>query len=117
VGSLDGRELPPLCPECNGILRPKVVLFDEALPAGAIDRLYDEMDIGFDAVFTIGTSSTFPYIVQPVVWAIRNRIPTVEINPTKTNISEHVDYHLMLGAAEAMNQILSLLHKDESSSA
>lgn len=111
IQTLEARVLPPLCPECEGILRPKVVLFGESLPVGAVERMYDEIEAGLDAVITIGTSNTFPYIAQPIVWAIRNRIPTVEINPIQTSISDDVDYHLQMGAAEAMTKILAQLLK------
>lgn len=39
-----------------------VVLFGEALPSAAIQHLYAELDQGFDLVFSIGTTSVFPYI-------------------------------------------------------
>ena len=101
-----GREIPPRCPVCGGILRPKVVLFGEALPAEPLDRFIDALEAGFDIVFSIGTSSIFPYIVQPVVFAASNGIPTVEINPSRTQLSNLVDHYLPLGAAEAMTAIL-----------
>lgn len=109
VSDLRDRSLPPLCPVCSGILRPKVVLFGEALPEAAMDRFLDALDEGFDMVFTIGTSGVFPYIAEPVLWAAEAGIPTVEINPVATRLSSVVDYHLPLGAAEAMTAIMSRL--------
>lgn len=110
VSDLSGRELPPLCPACGGVLRPKVVLFGEALPEAAMDRFLDALEGGFDMVITIGTSSVFPYISEPVVWAIEAGIPTVEINPQRTRLSDRVDYYLPLGAADAMNAIMTRLN-------
>lgn len=107
VDDLSGHQLPPLCPACGSVLRPKVVLFGEALPAAALDRFLDALDGGFDMVFTIGTSGVFPYIAEPVVWAAQNGIATVEINPLQTRLSAVVDYHLPLGAAEAMTAIMA----------
>lgn len=106
VADLNGRQLPPLCPSCGNILRPRIVLFGESLPEAAMARFFEALDQGFDMVFTIGTSSVFPYIAEPVVWAAQNGIPTVEINPQKTRISGVVDHHLALGAAEAMTAIV-----------
>lgn len=103
---LSGREIPPLCPLCGSVLRPKVVLFGEALPEEPLDRFIDAFQEGFDIVFTIGTSSIFPYITQPVVLAAGSGIPTVEINPARTMLTDIVDYYLPLGAAEAMAAIL-----------
>ena len=109
IESLEGRPLPPPCPRCGAVLRPKVVLFGEALPEGAIERLVGEIQRGFDMVFTIGTSSVFPYIKEPVLWAIRAGVPTVEINPHVTPLSRRVDYHLPLGAAAAMQALMARL--------
>ena len=109
TGDLRGRALPPVCPECGGVLRPEVVLFGEALPEEAMERLIDAIEEGFDMVFTIGTSSVFPYIVEPVLWAAESAIPTVEINPQVTTLSRVVDYHLPCGAAAAMQALMARL--------
>lgn len=109
VADLSGHQLPPLCPACGSVLRPKVVLFGEALPEAAMAHFLDALDAGFDMVFTIGTSGVFPYIAEPVVWAAQNGIPTVEINPLPTRLSPLIDYHLTLGAAEAMAAIMARL--------
>lgn len=101
-----GREVPPLCPECGAVLRPKVVLFGEVLPEDKLDHFIGALQEGFDIVFSIGTSSVFPYITQPVVFAAGSGIPTVEINPSRTQLSDVVDYYLPLGAAVAMTAIL-----------
>ena len=106
VDDLDGRELPPQCPACGGLQRPNVVLFGEALPEAEMTRFIDALQTGFDMVFSIGTSSVFPYIVQPVVYAARSGVPTVEINPSHTPLSEIVSFHLPLGAAAAMRALI-----------
>lgn len=115
VESLAGWDIPPHCPECGNVIRPAVVLFGEALPEGAMDRFLDAMAEGFDIVFSIGTSSAFPYIVQPVVWAAQSGIPTVEINPGETIVSSVVGHRLPMGAAAAMTALLDRL--DQSSRA
>lgn len=109
---MSSREVPPLCPACGAVLRPKVVLFGEALPEDELDRFIEAFQEGFDIVFSIGTSSIFPYIVQPVVLAAASGIPTVEINPARTKLSDTVDYYLPLGAAEAMSEIVERLGLD-----
>lgn len=107
-----GREVPPHCPLCGAVLRPRVVLFGENLPEERLDRFITALQDGFDIVFSIGTSSVFPYITQPVVFAAGCGIPTVEINPSRTQLSEVVDYYLPLGAAEAMTAILERMGID-----
>lgn len=109
VTSLEGWELPPHCPKCASVLRPDVVLFGEGLPEGAIDRLVATLDQGVDMVFAIGTTAVFPYVAFPVMAAARARIPTVEINPAETRLSEHVRLRLPMGAAGAMTAIMARL--------
>ncbi len=100
-----GLQIPPGCPTCGGLMRPDVVLFGEPLPEQPMLRLAHMLESGVDLVFSIGTSSAFPYIAGPVVWAAEEGIPTVEINPGETPLSELVTYRLQLGAAEAMRAI------------
>ena len=88
------------------------MLFGEALPEDELERFIIALQEGFDIVFSIGTSSVFPYIVQPVVYAASAGIPTVEINPARTQLTDIVDYYLPLGAAEAMTRILGELGMD-----
>lgn len=102
-------EIPPRCPDCHGLVRPDVVLFEEMLAEEKLRTLFVQLERGFDIVFSVGTSALFPYIVQPVVDAAEQGIPTVEINPADTMISGIVEHHVMLGAAEAMTKIGKLL--------
>jgi len=82
-----------------------VVLFGEMLPEAKVERLFRELAVGFEVVFTIGTTSVFPYIAQPVREAVRQGIPTVEINPGTSEVSHLVDVTLSLGAAAALDAI------------
>jgi NAD-dependent deacetylase len=106
-------ELPPHCPDCRAIMRPDVVLFGELLPEQALSRMRRELATGFGAVFSIGTSAVFPYIQEPVVAARRMGVPTIEINPSETRLSDHADYRLALGAATAMDEIWKRLRDND----
>ena len=72
---------------------------------GKVERLYRELAFGFDVVFSVGTSSVFPYIAEPVHRANRAGVPTVEINPGTSDVSDLVDVKLAMGAAEALDAI------------
>jgi NAD-dependent deacetylase len=100
--------IPPLCPPCGGILRPAVVLFGEELPEGKMARLWREFEAGFDLVFSIGTSSLFPYIAAPVLLARQSGIPTVEINPESSAVTSKVEIKIGGGAAEVLDRIWQL---------
>jgi len=97
--------IPPQCPKCSDLLRPQVVLFGEALPEDRIYQLVEEMRQGFDVVFSIGTTSVFPYISQPVISAKQRGVPTVEINPVDTHVSWIVDYKIRAKAAESLTAL------------
>ncbi|ALG67457.1 NAD-dependent deacylase [Beggiatoa leptomitoformis] len=96
---------PPSCPKCGGLIRPDVVLFGEMLPESALHRLYQILENGIDLVFSIGTTSVFPYIAQPVLAARSLGIPTVEINPGRTEVSHAVRYKIARGAADTLDEI------------
>jgi NAD-dependent deacetylase len=108
----DYRALAPLptCPDCAEPLRPDVVLFGELLPFDKVELMQRELDRGFDVVFSIGTTSVFPYIARPVLEAKLRGKSTVEINPDTTPISAEVDVHLKLGAVEALESLWARLH-------
>lgn len=111
VPSYEGLELPPRCPECAAPVRPEVVLFGEMLPLEAVARLEEELRRGFDAVFSIGTTSVFPYVAAPVLMARAWGAGTVEVNPGETEVSGVVDVRLRCGAAAAMDALVSAANR------
>jgi NAD-dependent deacetylase len=98
-------EIPPKCPECKATARPDVVFFGEKLPEEKLAALYRELKQGFDIYFSIGTTSVFPYIQQPILHAKSCGRHTVEINPADTEISDIVDIKLGMRAAKALDMI------------
>ncbi|ENO84932.1 NAD-dependent deacylase [Thauera linaloolentis] len=113
VADYAGLQLPPECPRCGGVMRPDIVLFGEQLPVRAIERLEHMLQAGVDLVVSIGTTSVFPYIAGPVVWAARDGVPTVEINPGDTEVSRIVRHRLRMTASEAMHELWYRIHPHE----
>ena len=105
VATFNEIDIPPGCDTCTKMMRPDVVLFDEMLLTGAIEHLGRQWDQGFDIVFSIGTTSVFPYIAEPVVFASRSGLPTIEINPTETTVTQFCDHRLPVSAAIALEEI------------
>jgi NAD-dependent deacetylase len=105
VERIDELAIPPKCPDCGALVRPDVVLFGEMLPEAKIQRLYEELDAGFDLTITVGTTAVFPYISGPVAMARQQGRPTVEINPGTSAVSHMVDEKVNLGAAVALDAI------------
>lgn len=106
VKNYHGLQIPPACPECDSLVRPEIVLFGEVLPLDRTKLLQEQLGRGFDAVFSIGTTSVFPYIAEPVLDARRRGALTVEINPGASEVSHIVDYRLRAGAAETMEAVV-----------
>ncbi len=70
-----------------------------------IHQLQAELEKGFDIVFSIGTTSVFPYIQAPIYMAKSAGNVSVEINPSETTISHVVDYRLAIPAGLALEEI------------
>lgn len=100
-----GFNKAPHCPDCGGLVRPNVVLFEEMLPERELQLFYDAMSVQWDVVIAIGTSAAFPYIIEPVVRAAQQGIYTVDINPGTSQLSSIVDLHVPTGAAQAMQGV------------
>lgn len=111
VESYAGLPIPPTCPECDSLVRPEVVLFGEMLPVDRVRVLQEQLMHGFDAVFSIGTTSVFPYIAQPVIDARRRGGLTVEINPGVSEVSQVVTHRLRTGAAATMDALVRALDR------
>lgn len=101
--------LPPLCDECGGVIRPRVVLFGEWLPEPGVERFRDKLEQGFDLMVSVGTSALFPYIMDPFVAAKSSGTPTVEINPAETDLSSLVDFRLPTIASDALARLWRLI--------
>lgn len=102
----------PRCAECISRMRPNVVLFGEKLQDDQVRRYREEMEEGFDMVFSIGTTSIFPYISGPVFEANARLRPTVEINPGRTGVTDHVYFKFECGAVEAFDAIKKALNEE-----
>src|SRR4030042_2505029 len=92
----------PRCPSCDHYIRPDVVFFGEMLDHKKVLLLSEQVDEGFDIYFSIGTTSVFPYIQQPILDGRLGRKPTIEINPDISAISNLVDIRVPLPACEAL---------------
>ena len=110
VNDYSQLSLPPSCPQCGQLIRPDVVLFEELLSSSKVEALSNELREGFDLIFSIGTTSVFPYISRPVIDAYRNNIPVVEINPASTTVSQFCKIKIAEKAAKTLNALWMLRH-------
>ncbi|MDG2014145.1 MAG: NAD-dependent protein deacylase [Pirellulaceae bacterium] len=105
VDTFEAISIPPLCDQCQSLMRPKVVLFNEMLGRDSIAHLTRQWQAGFDVVFSIGTTSVFPYIAEPVLHCHQTGKVSIEINPTETQVSNLCTYRLPLPATIVLEEI------------
>lgn len=98
------REIPPHCPECQGLLRPHVVWFGESLDGAILAeafRLAQECEV----MFSIGTSA----VVQPAaslpITAVEKGALLIEINAEPTPLTSLAQFSFLGKAGEILPQI------------
>jgi len=97
--------VPPLCPECDSVLRPGIAFYGETICTDA-SVLYNRfLADRFDLVMVVGTTLQFGYVLRPVHDMLACGGAVVEINPEPTQISEKVTCHLPLRAGVALPEI------------
>lgn len=99
--------LPPRCPACGGILRPPVVLFEEALPATELQRLQEAMEEGFDLVIAVGTTAAFGYIQAPIGQILAQGGDLIEVNPDRSSLSGLATVQIKKRAVDVLPRLLS----------
>jgi NAD-dependent protein deacetylase/lipoamidase len=70
----------PACRECGGLLRPDVVMFEEELPAGAMDEAR-EWAASCDVLLSVGTSNQVWPATEIPRYASRSGATVVIVNP------------------------------------
>jgi NAD-dependent deacetylase len=101
----DDTESVPKCGKCNGLLRPDVVWFGEALPRGELEAAVLAARSS-QVFFSIGTSG----VVQPaasLAHAARNKgALVVEINAEPTPLTPKVDYFFQGKSGEILPELV-----------
>jgi NAD-dependent deacetylase len=98
--------LPPVCPICEGILKPDVIFFGEAIPEPAGSLSFEETRQA-DCFILIGTTGTVaPANLIPSA-AKSNGATIIEINPAPSEYTSRVtDIFLQDGATKAMTRLM-----------
>lgn len=104
------QRMPPLCPECGGILKTDVVMFGEPIPDDVLHECY-RVVARTDLFLVIGTSAVVYPAAEFPVMAKRRGAPIIEINPFETNLSEVADVIIRAKAGEAVPLIVDILRR------
>lgn len=98
---------PPICSHCQGMIRPGVVWFGEALPQVALEAAFAAAE-NCDVLLSVGTSGVVQPAAQIPALALRSGAWVAHINPESISC-RHARELSLVGAA---GQILPLLLSD-----
>ncbi|MBN1253875.1 MAG: NAD-dependent deacylase [Deltaproteobacteria bacterium] len=99
--SLSFEEIPPLCPECDSVLKPDVVFFGEPIPWEAQTGSFEEART-CGLVLVIGTSAVvYPAAGIPTS-AKQSGAKIIEINTEPTPLTGYISDYLIQGTAGAI---------------
>lgn len=98
--------VPPHCPHCDGLLRPDVVWFGEALPPTAIQAAR-EAARKCEIFFSIGTSSLVEPAASLPYSALQSGACLVEINPKPTPLTAQATYVFPLPAGKVLPALVN----------
>jgi NAD-dependent deacetylase len=101
----------PRCPRCGALVRPAVVWFGERLDLEPLERVEAWLRAGpVDATVVVGTTATFPYIVDWATRGVRRSGGRLyEVNPEETPVSAAADERFTQPAGEAVPALVERL--------
>lgn len=104
----DYEVLPPICPECTGLVKGDTVMFGEPIPHSVLTACFDATD-KCDCMIVCGTSATvYPAAAFPKAVAERGGF-VIEANPNPTPLSDIADVILQGPAGTVLPQLVDRL--------
>jgi len=101
----------PVCEECSGYIKPKVILFGESLPSGVIDAAINSV-MKADCFIMIGSS----LLVTPANFlpplAKRNNAKIIFINKEETMMDEIADAFLKGSAGKIFKKLMEIIKQN-----
>ena len=101
-------ELPPLCPECRGLLRPAVVFFGETLDPHVLDEAYEEA-VSCDFLLAVGSSLVVYPAADIPVRAKRAGAKMAIFNIDPTPLDDMAEYVFHERASQTLDAVLNLM--------
>ena len=101
-------ELPPRCADCDGVLKPNVVLFGESLPTAVFDEARS-LVASSDAVLVVGSS----LVVEPAA-SLPLEAPDATLvvcNLEETGLSSRADVDLRADATDVLPRVVDLVER------
>ncbi len=106
---IDLSVLPPLCPECQGLLKPDMIFFGEGIPEKASSAAYNEAGKA-DCFLLVGTTGTVVPANYIPPLAKSNGANIIEINPSPSEYTSSItDIFLQEKAVAAMKKLMDYI--------
>ncbi len=100
--------LPPLCSECEGLVKGDTVMFGEPIPPSVIEACFRETD-ACDCMIVCGTSATvYPAAGFPQA-VVANGGVLIEVNPNETPLTQFADVVLEGPTGELLPKLVDRL--------
>lgn len=99
---------PPICRHCQGMIRPGVVWFGEALPQAELDAAFQAAQ-GCDVLLSIGTSGVVQPAAQMPYLALRSGAWLAHINPEPAACKHPREFSLTGAAGQILPRLLAAM--------
>lgn len=99
----------PSCTVCEGILKPDVVYFGEAVPRQRVSESFQALSES-RGLLVVGSSLIVYSGFRFCRFARENRIPIAAVNLGRTRADDMLDLKLEMNCATALSEIAELLH-------
>ncbi|MFX0122605.1 MAG: NAD-dependent deacetylase [Candidatus Hodarchaeota archaeon] len=107
---LDQGQLPPRCPQCDGLIKTNTILFGEQMPYDVMEQAREEV-VAADLLFIIGSSLTiYPAAALPSL-AIQAGKRLLIVNKEFTPMDTYANVAIRGMAGVIMPKILSALEE------
>jgi len=102
---VDPEALPPLCPDCGGLVKGDTVQFGEPIPPLVLRRCFEEVECA-DGMLVIGTTATvFPAAELPYDVARRGGF-LIEVNPYESELTHAATLSLRGPAGAVLSRLV-----------
>jgi len=99
-------ELPPLCPQCGGLLKPDFVFFGEAIPQKPLEQSYYEANHADIFIIVGSTGEIMPASLVPAM-AKDKGCKIIEVNVEETNYTRSISDVFLQGKATEVFRLLA----------
>jgi NAD-dependent deacetylase len=83
---VDEDALPPLCPQCGGVIKGDTVQFGEPIPADVLRECYAAVE-RCDCMLVVGTTATVYPAAEFPFEVLRRRGHVIEVNPYESELT------------------------------